>query len=161
MNCLFFNDNLIHKIFLDNGAYRIIYQLPNIIYTSIISITINLMLKLLSLSENKLLQIKKTNSISLLICKDTKRCLKIKFIFFFIINYLFLLFFWYYISCFSGVFVNTQITLFIDALFSFSLSLLYPFGYDLIPGAFRILSLRDKKKDKKYLYDFGRIISLN
>ena len=100
MNCLFFNDNLIHKIFLDNGAYRIIYQLPNIIYTSIISITINIILKKLSLSENKLLQIKKTNSITLLICKATKRCLKIKFIFFFIINYLFLLFFWYYISLF-------------------------------------------------------------
>ena len=161
INCFFFNDNIMHKIFKDNGAYRIIYQLPNIIYTSLISLVINLILKQLALSETKILQIKKLKKISLRICKTIKRCLKIRFTFFFIINYLLLLFFWYYISCFSAVFINTQTTLFIDASFSFGLSLLYPFGYNLIPGFFRILSLRTTKRDKLCLYEMGRITSLN
>jgi len=72
--------------------------------------------------------------------------LAIKFIIFFILNYLFLLFFWYFISCFCGVYVNTQITLIKDTFISFGLSMLYPIGLDLIPGFFRIPALGLQKK---------------
>ena len=72
--------------------------------------------------------------------------LAIKFIIFFILNYLFLLFFWYFISCFCGVYVNTQIILIKDTFISFGLSMLYPIGLDLIPGFFRIPSLGLQKK---------------
>jgi hypothetical protein len=92
--------------------------------------------------------------------KNIKACLKIKFLFFFIINYLLLAFFWYFISCFCSVFINTQIILFSDTLISFGLSLLYPFGYYLIPGFFRIPALRSNKNDKKCLYTTGSILAL-
>ena len=71
-----------------------------------------------------------------------------------------MLFFWYFIACFCGVYVNTQILLIKDTLISFGLSMLYPFGLDLIPGFFRIPALRAAKKDKNFIYKMSLIIAL-
>ena len=71
-----------------------------------------------------------------------------------------MLFFWYFISCFCAVYNNTQIILLKDTLLSFGLSMLYPIGLSLLPGAFRIPSLRSEKKNKKCLYNFSKIIAL-
>ena len=40
INALFFNDNTMHQIILDKGEYNFSYQLPQILYSSIISIFI-------------------------------------------------------------------------------------------------------------------------
>ena len=82
----------------------------------------------------------------------------IKFILFFLISFLFLIFFWYYLSCFCAVYENTQIHLIKDTFISFGLSLLYPLGLYLLPGFFRIPSL--KSKNKKCLYIISRLIQL-
>ena len=58
LNALFFNDNTMHKIYEDKGKFQFIYQLPQIIYSSIISIIINILLKLLALSESDILALK-------------------------------------------------------------------------------------------------------
>ena len=83
------------------------------------------------------------------------RTLKNKFVSFFIIIFLLLVFFWYYISCFCGVYVNTQEHLLKDTIFSFLSSLIYPFGFYLLPGIFRISAL---KSENKFLYKFASII---
>ena len=162
MNCFFFSDDTMHKIYIDNGAYHIIYRLPQIIYTSFISSVINILLKQLSLSENNFLELKheKTSIRITAKSKTIKECLTMKFIIFFIINFLLLFFVWYFISCFSAVFINTQITLISDTLISFGISLLYPFGYYLIPGLFRIPAIKAKQKDKQCLYSTGSIMAL-
>ena len=162
INCFFFSDETMHKIYIDNGDYNFLYQLPQIIYTSIISTFVNILLKQLSLSEKNFLELKQEKTPIRIASKskNIKACLKIKFLFFFIINYLLLAFFWYFISCFCAVFINTQIILFSDTLISFGLSLLYPFGYYLIPGFFRIPALRSNKNDKKCLYTTGSILAL-
>ena len=151
-----------HKIYEDNGSYNLIYQLPQIFYSSVISIVINLILKALSLSEKDILTIKnETNKEDCLRMKKKKeKCLKIKILIFFIISLLLMLFFWYFISCFCAVYINTQIILLKDTLISFALSMLYPFGMCLIPGIFRISSLRAENKDKKCLYTFGIALAL-
>ena len=92
--------------------------------------------------------------------KSIKRCIIIKFIIFFILNSLLLLFFWYFISCFYAVYKNTQIILINDTLISFGLSMLYPFGLNLLPGILRIPALRAKKKDKKCLYKISTLVAL-
>ena len=159
MNCFFFGDKTMHQIYLDNGAYRLLFQLPQIIYTSVLTLTVNTILKQVSLSDGIFMQLKKQKIISTSKCKAIKGCLKIKFSIFFILNYLLLLFLWYYVSCFSGVFKNTQIILFSDTLISFFLSLLYSCGYNLFPAFFRISALRAEKKDKNCLFSFGRLLS--
>ena len=69
------------------------------------------------------------------------------------------MFFWYFISCFCGVYKNTQIILIKDTLISFGMTMIYPFGLNLIPGIFRISALRAKKQDKDCIYKLSEIIS--
>ena len=149
-----------HKIYEDKGIYNIIYQMPQILYSSIISAVINIVLKQFSLSEKKILTLKEEKDYKMILgnSKNIRKCLTIKFTIFFILNYLLLFFFWYYITCFCAVYINTQKILFKDTLTSFSLSMLYPFILNLIPGIFRILSLKAKNKDKECIYKISLII---
>ena len=47
-----------------------------------------------------------------------------------------------------------------DSLMSLGLSFIYPFFISLIPGIFRIPSLRAEKKDRETMYKFSKIIQL-
>ena len=106
------------------------------------------------------MEIKRENNIKFLNkkVKDLYRVLKTKFAMFFIFSLLLLLFFTYYITCFCGIYVNTQFHLLKDSAISFGLSLLYPFLIYLIPGIFRIPSLNAKNKNKQGLYNFSLFI---
>ena len=162
INGFFFNDDTMHKINEDHGNFNLLYQLPQIFYSSIVSAVINIILKQLSLSEKNILALKgeKNYNRALQCSKGIKKCLSIKFIIFFILSYLLLMFFWYFIACFCAVYVNTQIILIKDTLISFSLSMTYPFGLNLIPGFFRIPALRAVNQDKNFIYKISLIIGL-
>ena len=164
INALFFNDDTMHKIYEDQGSFNFLYNLPKILYSTIISSIINFIIVFLSLTEKDIIKIKKKfdekkedlNSI----IKNTEKCLKIKIIIFFVFNFLFILFFWYYLSSFCAVYQNTQKHLFKDVSISFSLSLLYPFGLALLPGIFRIPALNHENENRKCLYNFSKIMQL-
>ena len=135
---------------------------PHIVYSAVISTVINIILKQLSLSENSILSIKqiKTMNKTYIKAKEIKKFLRIKFIIYFIISFILSIFYWYFISCFCAVYKNTQIILIKDSLFSFGISMFYPFAINLFPGIFRIPSLRAKNKDKKCTYRFSQLLSL-
>ena len=162
VNALFFTDSTMHKIYVEKGNYNFIYQLPNILYSTIISGVNNFIISYLSLSEKNILKIKnineKNNDNLNLFTSKIKKCLIIKLIFFFSLNFLFLLVYWYYLGCFCAVYKNTQIHL--DTLFSFLLTLLYPFGLSLFPGFLRITSLKSIKKDKECMYKLSKLMQL-
>ena len=162
INGFFFNDITMHKIYINLGNINIIYQIPQIVFSSVISIIINYLLKILALSERDILQIKRKKVLKDLIqeAKYIKNFLKRKIIIFFIICFLLLSFFWYFISCFCGIFINTQIILIKDTFASFLVSLIYPFGLNFIPGIFRIIALRNKQKHKNCIYNFSKVVSL-
>ena len=94
------------------------------------------------------------------VISNTEKCLKLKIIIFFALNFLFLLFFWYYLSSFCAVYRNTQTHLFKDVTISFCLSLLYPFGLSLLPGFFRIPALKKENNNGKCLYSLSKIVQL-
>ena len=48
-----------HQIYEDKGKFQFLYQLPQIIYSSLISSALNILLKLLALSGNYILELKK------------------------------------------------------------------------------------------------------
>ena len=162
INCLFFDDLTMHNIYKNNGRNDIIFRIPAILYSSLISSIAKIILKQLSLSEQNFLVFKKENNIKELRkkSKDVKKCLKIKVILFFFVNYLLLFSFWYFISCFCSIFVNTQLILICDSVISFCLSMSYPFLINLLPGIIRYPSLRAKNKDKECLYRTSVIIAL-
>ena len=162
INGFFFSDDTMHKIHEDQGNFNIIYQIPQIIYSSVISAVINMLLKKLSLSEKNILVIKQIKDLNAArkMAKNIQNCLTIKFVIFLILSTLLLSFFWYFISCFCAVYSNTQIILIKDTLISFGLSMLYPFGLNLLPGLFRLPALRAKNRDKKCLYNTSKLLAL-
>ena len=85
---------------------------------------------------------------------------KLKIILFNIIGLIILIFGWYYLTMFCAVYINTQTHLLKDTFTSFGLSLIYPFGINLIPGFFRVYALRDPNKNRKWLYKISQLISL-
>ena len=162
INAFFFSDSTMHQIYIDNGNESFLCHIPQIIYSSLTSTVINTILRQLSLSENDILSIKKIKLMKLSIKKanEIKVYLRIKIIIFFIVSFILTIFFWYFISCFCAVYINTQITLVKDSLLTFCLSMIYPFGINIIPGIFRITSLRARKQDQKCLYKFSQLLSL-
>ena len=162
INGFFFDDKTMNKIYVNNGNYSIFLQITQILLSSIISVLINLILKLLALSENDILNLKKISEFNEVKKKSKTviKYLKSKFIIFFALSTLLLCFFWYFIACFCGVFVNTQIFLIKYTYTSFAISMIYPFGLNLIPGIFRIVALRDKNSNKDILYKISKIIAL-
>ena len=150
-----------HNILIDKKKYNFIYQMPKLIYSNLISTVINTLMYFLCISEKKIIKLKeyyvKTKNLGKKLL-ELKKELLIKFILYYILYFLFLCFFWFYVTCFCLVYKNTQIYLIKDTLISFSLSMIYPLGYYLIPGIFRILALRSKIKDKEGLYKISKII---
>ena len=151
-----------HKLTVDNGELDFLYQIPQILYSSIISSVINKILKILSLSEAQILSIKKEKTFKNRTIKANKilKCLRIKFIIFFIISFLLSFIFWYFISGFCAVYTNTQIILIENTFISFGVSMIYPFGLNLLGGIFRIPALRAPKKNKQCLYKFSLLVSI-
>ena len=160
INALFFDDTLMHKIYEDQGSFNFIYQIPILLYSSIISSSLNRIIHYLSLSQNDILEIKYEKKNKTYRSIKILKCLNIKFILFYILSLLFLIFFWFYLSCFCAVYKNTQLYLIKDTLISYGLSLLYPFLINLLPGIFRIPSLKANKKDKEFLYKISRFLQI-
>ena len=160
VNACFFNDSTMHKIYKDDGSYNFLFQLPQIIYSLLISIIIKTVLSMLSLTEKGIVKLKQMKEIDHnKIIKEIKY-IKIKLIIFFVLEFIFLVLFWYYLSCFCALYKNTQSHLIKDTLTSFVLSLFYPFALNLIPGLFRISALKAKNKDSKCLYAISKILQL-
>ena len=161
-NTFFFTDDNMHKIYIDKGQYNFFYQIPQILYSSIISSLITVILKNLSLSQKSIIKIKQINELDTLTKKYILllKYFKFKLIFFNLLGLIILLFNWYYITLFCAVYTNTQSHLLTDTFTSFGLSLIYPFLLSLIPGFFRIPSLKSEKKNSKILYQISQLIAL-
>ena len=162
INALFFDDDTMHNIYVNKGLFDIEYELPKIIYSSIISLIFDTILKILALSNDDIIEFKKNrekNDLNERTISLNKK-LRIKFIIYFIFSFILLLFFWYYISMFGSIYRNTQYHLLKDTLISFGLSLVYPFGIYILQGFFRIVSLSDPNKRRVCLYKFGKIFDI-
>ena len=79
-------------------------------------------------------------------------CLIIKYICYFIISFIFLTFFWYYLSSFCAVYQNSQVYVIKNTFISFVIGLIYPFFINLFPGIFRLYSLKNKKVKRECIY---------
>ena len=154
-NALFLNDDTMHKIYQDKGKYDFLYQIPQIIYSSLMSRFIDTLIKKLALPQDNIVDIKQEKEIKNLDNDNLRKIiksLKSKFIAFFIVAFIILLFFWYYISCFCGIYENTQMHLIKDSVTSLIASFLEPFILYLLPVIFRILSLRREKPNRRFFY---------
>ena len=160
INALFFTDDTMHKIYKDKGKFDLLYQIPQILYSTLISRVFDTFIKYLALTQNNIIEFKQIKDKKNMVNVQNKLLLllKRKFIMFFLSSFIILLFFTYYITCFCGVYINTQIHLIKDSIISLIISLLIPFIMYLLPGIFRIPSLKAIKANRVILYKVSQFI---
>ena len=127
------------------------------IYSFLISTTIETIINNLGLYEEDILLFKNSKNKNLLAQKKVLFVIKCKIVLFYIITYILLFFFWVFLGCFCAVYKNTQIHLLIDVLSSFGLSFISSLFINLLPGIFRIPSLKKKIK-RPYLFKFSKFL---
>ena len=160
VSAMFYSESTMNKIYLEDGAFDLTYQLPKMFYSFIISTALKSLLSTLGLYEKSIITIKRN-------IKGKKGynnllfCLKIKLGLFFFFNYIIISAYWIYLGCFCAVYTNTQIHLVKEVLSSFAISLVTPFFVCLLPGVFRVRALDEKSKNKKIcLYKFSKFLQL-
>ena len=159
VNALFFTDLVIQKIKENGNELGFLYRLPNIIYSFIISTVLKKILKILSLSEKNILNLKRKEIKDLdEESKSIKKLVFIKCLLFFIISLVILIFFLFYLSCFCAVYRNTQFYIIKDSLVSYGTDFITPFFISLIPGLFRKCAL--KEKNRKCLYCLSKLFQM-
>ena len=129
VNALFFSDDTMVKIYEDKGKFNFLYHIPQILYSTIIVKFIDALIRNFALSQDNITELKKDKEKERMEqkYKKIKSTLKIKFISFFISSFIVVMFFWYYITCFCGIYINTQDHLIKDSTISLATSLLIPF----------------------------------
>ena len=158
ISAMFYSETMMHQIYIDSGAFNFIYQLPEIIYSAIITAVLNTIITTLGLCQDNIIKIKKSSEEKKdETIKEELNKILVKIILFFIITYILLFSFWIYLGCFCAVYKNTQLHLLKEVSSSFASSLIAPFFANLIPGIFRIPSL-NKDKKRSCLYKFSIII---
>ena len=176
INALYFTDDTMHKIYTDHGKFDFLYNIPQIVFSFLISYGLDSLIGYLSQSEEDVIRIKnakkkkkkkkeedkdKKNTIKFsVLIKKVLYKISVKFVFFFLISFIIVLVFGFYITCFCGVYKNTQIHLITDSGMSFGLSLVTPFIISLFPAFFRIPSLRAKNQNLKYMYKLSNILEI-
>ena len=160
INTLFFRDDVMHNIYVYKGKYNWVYQLPQTIYSTIISAIISTLLRKLCLTQNYFIKIKAHKTLKEIMDASVSslREMKKRMIIFLLIGLVLFCFFWYYVTCFGAVYQNAQKDLLKDTLCSFFYSMAYPFGLNIIYACLRLLSLKNKKRE--CLYKFSKTISL-
>ena len=160
-NTFFFSDDSMHKLYINYGKYDFFQQIPQIVYSTIISQLIEVFLCFLSLTDKHIYRIKSMikNDKRNLIAKIIK-CMYIKLIIFYVFTFIFFVIYWYIISVFCGVYKNTQKHFIKDSIISFSICLVYPLALYFLSASLRIISLRYHKKKLKCLYNLSSMIPI-
>ena len=162
MNACFFDEVAIHQIYKDEGEYNFsVFALP-IFLSFIFAHILSTIIKYVFLSERNIYEIRKEIELNKVREKQdsVKRIIIIKYIIFFIAGTVLLFFFWYYLSSFGAVYQNTQVFLIKNTFISVLISLIYPFIINLLPGIFRIYSLKDAKNKKEGFFIFSKILQI-
>jgi hypothetical protein len=163
MNVFFFTDESMNKIYKSYGKWDILENIPQILYSLLISQAVQIFICFLTLTDKHYYTIKRlkfsgeNNIVSIF---KILRCIKIKLVIFYVFTFIIFLVYWYIITSFCAVYKNTQIIFIKDSLSSFLLGLLYPFVLYIFPTLLRIISLKSKKKNLSCLYKFSDFIPI-
>ena len=159
MNVFFFTEEIMNKIYKNYGKWNIIENIPQIIYSFLISQAVQIFISFLTLTDKHYFLIKRLklkgdeNNVSSIF--KIIKCIKIKLIIFYVFTFVIFIAYWYIVISFCAVYKNTQIIFIKNSISSFLLGILYPFILYIFPTLLRIISLRAHKKNSSCLYKFS------
>ena len=161
LNMFFFSDESMHNVYKSGRKYNFFEQLFQMAISTLISQSLQIFLNYLTMTDIHYYFIKtltkdKINKGKIL---SIINCIKYKIIIFYVFTFLLFLFYWYVVSAFCAVYVNTQRIFITNSVLSFCLGLLCPFAIYTIPTGLRFLALSTKKrKNLKIVYCLSNII---
>jgi hypothetical protein len=149
LTCLFFRDKYIGARYLTHQHLGYSYTLHHAI---IRSLGVGIICSVISIGFDYLLFVKgkfvliiryeKNQEKFLHKTKNLMKCYKIKLIFFFILNFILMIFFWYYVSSFCAVYVGTQYAMITAAIFALFFGIIYQAIFALIITILRHIGLK-------------------
>ena len=163
ISALFFNDNTMHQILKDEGKFNFSFMLPHILITFISSTgLIRIILETMLLTDRDILKVKhcSTKKEANLMKIQVIKCINIKYIIFFISNFVLLCFFWFYLTCLADTYEKTQIYLIETTFTAFAFSFVFPFLWNIFPTILRCYSLATRKNERECFYTSSKILQL-
>ena len=159
LNAFFYTDEYISNAYHNDGVLDFFTSLPKSIYSSLVTLVITSLLKMLSNSKNELTRVirnKRKDNNYIFFVNNKLRKLRNKLIAYFILVILLDIIFLYYVSAFCAVYHYSQKYWFFGFLESFGFDTLTTIFICAIISLFRYISI---KKKLKCFYIFANIIS--
>ena len=163
LNGFLFPDDSIHNYFLNGVKYDFSQQILPIILSFIISYIFEILLYFLVMTDRYFYEVKALSKIEGSKNKiiDVLRGMKMKLMAFYIGGTFFAFFYWYAISAFCSVYLNTQSIYIIDCVISFPIFLIVPFIVYALIALLRIISLKSVNHKKlKWLYKMSQMLPI-
>ena len=164
LNVFFFSDDSMHKLYVNYGKYDFIQQIPQIVYSTVVTKLLEVFLCYLSLTDRHIYQLKEligNNSKKNKNLNFIYKCMTMKLIGFYFFTFVVFLLYWYVVSSFCAVYENTQIPFIKDCFLSFLLGNFIPFVLYLMPSLLRIYALKNpKRKASIYIYKLSDMIQI-
>ena len=151
-NALFYMESMISERYHYEGKLGILFNLQNTIFSTLastlVSIILSAILNCLSNSKDKINSAKTAKEVKKekrkQLFKRILKILRIKIIFFIVIEGILMLFFWYYVSCFCAVFRGSQMSWLQGGITSLIIGMLLPFPISFGIVLMRYLSMKKK-----------------
>ena len=151
LNAFFYSDYYISHSYQNEGKYDILTQIPKTLYSSfsgyLLGIFCNLLAKNFPNEEDfECSDRSKSEELKEKVSMHIKRL----HYGFFVLLFIFILFYWYYITAFCAVYQNSQIGWLLDSLMSFLVSMVLPFLVAFLCVVLRKIAL--KTENEKCLF---------
>ena len=166
MNGLFFSDESMHYLYVNNGEYSFVQKIPQMLISLVIEHILEVILCFLSLTDSSYYDIKEIKKEKLNVESKDKifniiKCVRRKLIAFHIFTFLLFLFYWYFISAFCAVYPNTEGIFLRDTITSYFTAMLDPFIIYALTTILRCLSLcKCCKKKASFVYNISQFLPI-
>ena len=150
LNGIFYSLSYISERFYNvKGGFMFFFknQIYRIIYATMCAEVINFLINFLTGSKDKielLIKREKNNDTFRIEVVKVLKNMKRKYLIFIILNYIVIIFFWYFLSTFCNVYHNSQLDWFYGSLITFAVIEILPFIFCLFISAMRFLGLKCK-----------------
>ena len=159
-DALFFSNDAMHEIYVSGGSYSFGNHIVQMILTIIIYEPLQILLNYLTFTDIDYYKIKaKKNTITQKEIISIIKCIKYKFIGFYIFTFLVFLFYWYLNSAFCAVYEYTQKFFVADSFICLIFALIYDLALYLAPTGLRKISfIFQKTKVMNIIYKISQWI---
>ena len=152
VNSIFITRAIIHKIYLSGKIYNIGLFIPYIFISFFICYILDRIIRCASLSYDNIYSVYKEKLYlnAKIRANIVRKILLVKYICFYVIGFISVLFFGYYLSVFGAVYQNTQYILIKNTIISYIISLVFPFFINIITSILRRYSLKEATRQNIY-----------